>query len=144
MTKPNGEQPRGVDRKKQVTRHTGGEGRSGSQGRPNGAGGLVGNLLAIGGRVDREAKIRVFGARTSAMEAWERLETAFAQRVARALNSLQIPTARDVRELNARVEALQKAIVAIERRAAEAAGPKPQIQARRKATARVRAAGRKK
>lgn len=133
MTKPNGEH-RGVDRQKQVAPHAGSEARAG----------LVGNLLAIGGRVDREAKSRVFGARTSASEAWDRLETAFAQRVARALNSLQIPTARDVRELNSRVEALQKAIVALERRAAEAATPKPQVQARRKATARVRAAGRKK
>jgi polyhydroxyalkanoate synthesis regulator phasin len=140
MTKPNGEQARGIDRQKQVTPHAGSHRTS----TPGGPGGLVGNLLAIGGRVDREAKIRVFGARTSAMEAWERLETAFAQRVARALNSLQIPTARDVRELNARVEALQKAIMAIERQAAEAAAPKAQVQARRKATARVRASGRKK
>jgi poly(hydroxyalkanoate) granule-associated protein len=87
----------------------------------NGSGRLLGGLLSIGGRIDREAKSRVFEARNSATETWERLESAFVQRVARALNALQIPTARDVRELNQRVESLQKAVVALEKRAAEAA-----------------------
>lgn len=86
-----------------------------------GSGRLLGGLLSIGGRIDREAKSRVFEARNSATETWERLESAFVQRVARALNALQIPTARDVRELNQRVESLQKAVVALEKRAAEAA-----------------------
>jgi polyhydroxyalkanoate synthesis regulator phasin len=128
MARTNGAHPRGVDPQQQVARR-------------NGGAGLVGSLLSIGGRIDREAKTRVFGARTSASEAWDRLETVIAQRVARALNALQIPTARDVRELNERVEALQKAVVALERRAAEAATVQPRVQARRKATARVRTAG---
>jgi polyhydroxyalkanoate synthesis regulator phasin len=83
------------------------------------SGRLVGGLMDLGGRLDREAKSRVFEARTSATEAWERLESAFVHRVGRALNALQIPTARDVKELTARVEALQKAVVALERRAAQ-------------------------
>jgi poly(hydroxyalkanoate) granule-associated protein len=87
----------------------------------SGGGRLFGGLMNLGGRLDREAKSRVFEARSSAAGAWERLESAFVQRVARALNALQIPTARDVRELNQRVESLQKAVVALERRAAEAA-----------------------
>ncbi|NHA13693.1 phasin family protein [Thioalkalivibrio sp. XN279] len=87
----------------------------------SGGGRLVGGLMNLGGRLDREAKSRVFEARSSAAVTWERLESAFVQRVARALNALQIPTARDVRELNQRVESLQKAVVALERRAAEAA-----------------------
>lgn len=100
---------------------------------------LVGGLLSIGGRIDRGAKSRVYEARSSASEAWDRLESAFAHRVSRALNALQIPTARDVHELNTRVEALQKAVVALERRAAKAASPdtprrKPAV--RRKSAAR--------
>lgn len=87
----------------------------------SGGGRLVGGLMNLGGRLDREAKSRVFEVRSSAAVAWERVESAFVQRVARALNALQIPTARDVRELNQRVESLQKAVVTLERRAAEAA-----------------------
>jgi poly(hydroxyalkanoate) granule-associated protein len=115
----------------------------------SGSGRLVGGLMNLGGRLDREAKSRVFEARSSAADAWERLESAFVQRVARALNALQIPTARDVRELNQRVESLQKAVVALERRAAEAsaaevaaAGAKAPRQ--RAAPARRRAPARKK
>lgn len=101
---------------------------------------LVDGLLSFGGRIDRGAKSRVYEARSSASEAWHRFESAFVHRVARALNALQIPTARDVHELNARVEALQKAVVALERRAAETAAPrrKPQRKpaVRRKSAAR--------
>lgn len=81
---------------------------------------LVGGLMNIGGRIDRGAKSRVYEVRSSATEAWDRLEDAFVHRVARALNALQIPTARDIKELNGRVEALQRAVVALERRAAQA------------------------
>src|SRR6056297_798084 len=84
---------------------------------------LVGGLLNIGGRIDRGAKSRVYEARSSATEAWDRLEDAFVHRVARALNALQIPTARDIKELNGRVEALQRAVLSLERRAAQAQAP---------------------
>lgn len=100
------------------------------------SGRLVGGLLNLGGRLDREAKSRVFEARTSATEAWERLESAFVHRVGRALNALQIPTARDVKELTQRVEALQKAVVALERRAAQAPPARKTRAPRKKATAR--------
>ncbi|HRP36163.1 MAG TPA: phasin family protein [Gammaproteobacteria bacterium] len=104
---------------------------------------LVGSLLSFGGRIDRGAKSRVFEVRSSAGEAWDRLESAFVHRVARTLNSLQIPTARDVHELNARVEALQKAVVALERRAAETARPAGTARAaRRKPAARRKSATR--
>ncbi|HUG98824.1 MAG TPA: phasin family protein [Gammaproteobacteria bacterium] len=110
---------------------------------------LVGGLLNIGGRIDCTAKSSVFEARSSATEAWSRLEGAFVHRVARALNALQIPTARDVHELNGRVAELQKAVVALERRAAQAAPPagsrsglrarrKPAARSGKKAAARVR------
>ncbi|MFU8895070.1 MAG: phasin family protein [Gammaproteobacteria bacterium] len=87
----------------------------------NGGSRLVGDLMSIGGRLDHGPKSRVFEARSFATEAWDRLENAFVHRVGRALNALQIPTARDVRELTQRVEMLQKAVVALERRAAEVA-----------------------
>lgn len=96
---------------------------------------LVGGLLNIGGRIDREAKSRVFEVRNNATEAWDRLESAFVHRVARALNGLQIPTARDVHELNERVEALQKAVVALERRVAASAAAKPRVAQTRRAGA---------
>lgn len=103
---------------------------------------LVEGLLSIGGRIDREAKNRAFEARTSAMEAWDRLEGAFVHRVARALNALQIPTARDVHELNNRVAALQKAVVALERQVAQsprkkrAPAPRARVATGRKAATR--------
>ena len=97
---------------------------------------LVGGLLSMGGRLDREAKSRVFEVRSSASETLDRLEDAFVQRVARTLNALQIPTSRDVNELNRRVEALQKAVVALERRAAaQAAAARPPAAARGKRAA---------
>ncbi len=97
---------------------------------------LVGGLLSIGGRLDREAKSRVFEVRSSASEVLERLEDAFVQRVARSLNAWQIPTARDVHELSRRVEALQKAVVTLEHRAAaQAAAARPPAAARGKRAA---------
>ena len=56
-------------------------------------------------------------ARTSAGDAWNHLEIAFERRVARALNSLQIPTHRDVAELSRRVEDLQRAVDRLSRKA---------------------------
>ena len=111
-----------------------------------GAGGsrLFGGLMNFGGRLDREAKSRVFEARSSATEVWDRFEAALAQRVARALNSLQIPTARDVHELNRRVAELQKAVVSLERRAAEAAAAEPKPRRRRAPATRKRRAATKK
>lgn len=96
---------------------------------------LIGGLLGLGERLDRGARNGITGARSSALEAWERIEYAFAQRVSRALNALQIPTARDVHELNARIGALQRAVLKLERRAAQMAAPKHRAGAgRRQAT----------
>jgi polyhydroxyalkanoate synthesis regulator phasin len=103
---------------------------------------VVGGMLGLGERVDRGARHRVVAARTGASDAWDRLEAAIVHRVARALNSLQIPTARDVHELNRRVEALQSAVVALERRAATPAAPP--VLARAKPGARGKPAARKK
>jgi polyhydroxyalkanoate synthesis regulator phasin len=96
---------------------------------------LVDTLFGLGERLDRGAKSKAVGVRDSASAVWERLEDAFVQRVARALNALQIPTAQDVHELNERVQALQQAVVALERRAAKMAPPRRKAT-RRKASAR--------
>lgn len=112
--------------------------RAGSEG-----GRLVGGLLNIGGRFDREAKSRVYEVRGSAREALKRLESAVLHRIARTLNALQVPTARDVHELNARVESLQKAVVQLERRIAEQAESKPAARTQRKAAAGKKRTARK-
>jgi hypothetical protein len=141
MTKQNGEHRGDAGQSKRLVRTPPSRGSAGAG--PNG-GGLVSNLRTIGGRIDREAKSRVFEARSSASEAWDRLESAFVHRVARALNALQIPTARDVRELNHRVAGLQKAVEALERRVAEsgpAARPGRKVAARKKSTGAARKAG---
>jgi hypothetical protein len=134
MTKHNGEHHGDAGQSKRLVRTPARRGPTGAG--PNG-GGLVSNLRTIGGRIDREAKSRVFEARTSASEAWDRLESAFVHRVARALNALQIPTARDVRELNHRVAGLQQAVESLERRVAEAGTARPG----RKAAARKKPSG---
>jgi hypothetical protein len=114
--------------------------RAGSRG-----GRLFGGLWQIGERLDRGARMRVGNVRGNAVEIWGRLETAFLHRLARSLNALQIPTAQDVQELNRRVEALHKAVVALERRAAELAPAKRRAPSASKSpAARTRARSRKK
>jgi poly(hydroxyalkanoate) granule-associated protein len=104
---------------------------------------LFDNLVSLGERIESGARARVDAriqaaesrarnARDTAVEAWDRLEEIFQQRVARALNNLQIPTARDVHELNRRVEELSRAVEHLTK-AASSAG-----QARKPASARAR------
>ncbi|MEJ2513852.1 MAG: phasin family protein [Gammaproteobacteria bacterium] len=82
---------------------------------------LFDNLVTLGERIENGARSRVGrrvdaaqarmnGARENMADAWDRFEQLVQYRVARALNGLQIPTARDVRELNRRVEELQEAV----------------------------------
>lgn len=122
MAKDNGGIPFAGNQLARLVRNSAGQvwdvGRDAYTRAESGGSRLLGGLLSMGGRIDREAKSRVFEVRSSASEALERLEDAFVHRVARTLNALQIPTARDVHELNRRVESLQQAVVALERRAA--------------------------
>ena len=78
-------------------------------------------LVSVGTSLEKKAREQVSRpvkaaerswseARTSAGDAWSHLEIAFERRVAKTLNSLQIPTHRDVAELSRRVEDLQRAI----------------------------------
>lgn len=41
---------------------------------------------------------------------WDKLESIFEERVSRALKKLGVPSARDIEELNARIEQLQRAV----------------------------------
>ncbi len=79
------------------------------------------SLVTLGESVERKAREQVArpfrvaehqvdNARSVVNETWERLETMFERRVARALHSLQIPTQRDVAELARRVESLRAAL----------------------------------
>lgn len=56
------------------------------------------------------AKSTVTGGKDMASDTWEKLEEMFELRVARALNGLQIPTARDIHELSTRVDKLSAAV----------------------------------
>ena len=78
-------------------------------------------LASVGGELEKKARQQVSGpieaaergwneARISAGDAWDHLELAFDRRVTKMLNSLQIPTHRDVAELSRRVADLQKAV----------------------------------
>ena len=61
-------------------------------------------------RTASAASDTVSGAKTTASETWDKLEDMFELRVARALNSMQIPTARDIRELSVRVDELSRSV----------------------------------
>lgn len=82
---------------------------------------LFERLVELGESVERTARDQVArpfraaeqqasAARTAVSETRERLEVMFERRVAKALNSLQIPTKRDIAELTERVEKLQRAL----------------------------------
>lgn len=62
------------------------------------------------------AEDTVRGAKATATETWDKLEEMFELRVARALNSLQIPTARDIAELSTRVDKLARAVEELNRK----------------------------
>ena len=80
-------------------------------------------------------------ARSGVGDAWDKLEKIFEQRVTKVLNSLQIPTNAEIRELNGRVDELTRKVQAL------SAG-KPGANATAKPTAsgksRPRAGARKK
>lgn len=89
-------------------------------------------------------------ARTSVSDVWNHLEIAFERRVGKALNSLQIPTHRDVLELSRRVEDLQRAVDRLSRKSparrpvATAAGRKATGKPASKRTAQRSVAAKKK
>lgn len=73
---------------------------------------------------------RVGSASAQAAPAWDRLETIFEERVAKALAALGMPTAQEVRALHARIEELSRQVEALTQAAqsddtAEVAPPAP-------------------
>lgn len=71
------------------------------------------------------------GLSKQATDSWDRLESVFEQRVARALNRLGVPTNTDIRTLIARVDALNASVQAL--------GGKPARAARKPAAKVVKA-----
>ena len=78
---------------------------------------------------------------------WDKLETIFEERVARALKKLGVPSARDVEELTARVEELNRTVARLNaggagvRRSAKTAAQAARVPApRKRASARKSAA----
>jgi len=79
------------------------------------------SLISLGEQIEQSARTQiarpvhavektVHDARETAGDTWTRLELAFERRIANMLNSMQIPTSRDVEALTRRVEALQKTV----------------------------------
>jgi poly(hydroxyalkanoate) granule-associated protein len=69
---------------------------------------------------------------------WDKLETIFEDRVAKALNKLGVPSAKDVKDLIARVDALNKAVQKLSPQAGTAAkAPATKAAAPRKVIAKA-------
>lgn len=85
--------------------------------------------------------------RGRASESWDKLEQIFEQRVARALNSLGVPTSKDVKELTKRVEELQKAVDEYNKKAqSKSSGgttAKKKTASKKKTTSKKKTAGKK-
>ncbi len=85
-------------------------------------GSVAGNLGTVAGSLSKQAT-----------DSWDRLETVFEERVARALNRLGVPTNSDVQALIARVDALNAAVQSLGGKPARA----PRAAAARKAPAKA-------
>lgn len=85
---------------------------------------------------DKVSEVRetVSGVSKQAAGSWDKLEQVFEDRVSRALGTIGVPTQKDVQELNARVEALTKAVEALTgKKVAPAKAAKPAAKAAPKA-----------
>jgi poly(hydroxyalkanoate) granule-associated protein len=124
------------------------------------------SLIAAGDKLERAAREqiarpmrlaerRVSETRDSIGETWSTVAVVVERRVAKLLNSMQIPTSRDIDELTRRVAELQEALQALERsrpaarrtqtRRSAGSGAKKKTGARKKrATTRTGGAGRAK
>ncbi|RPH45828.1 MAG: poly granule associated protein [Burkholderiales bacterium] len=85
-------------------------------------GNVAGNLGTVAGSLSKQAT-----------DSWDRLETVFEERVARALNRLGVPTNSDVQALIARVDALNASVQSLGGKPARA----PRAAAARKAPAKA-------
>ena len=62
---------------------------------------------------------------------WDKLENIFEERVAKALNKLGVPSAKDINALIARIDDLNKAVQKLSAKAPAAAKPAPQTAPRK-------------
>lgn len=76
-------------------------------------GGVAGKMTAMAGEVGHKANAQ-----------WDKLETIFEERTARALGRLGVPTAKELAALAERVDALAAELAALKGEAAPAARPK--------------------
>lgn len=108
------------------------------------------NLIALGEQIEQSARMQiqrpidavektVTDVRETANDTWARIELAFERHVAKVLNSMQIPTSRDIEALTRRVEALQRTVAEL---TAEPRGPASRPST--KAPPGRKAAGKKK
>lgn len=67
---------------------------------------------------------------------WDKLENIFEDRVAKALNKLGVPSAKDVNALIARIDALNKAVQELSKKAAAPAKSAPAAKTAKPATAK--------
>ena len=89
---------------------------------------------------DKVSEVRetVSGVSKQAAGSWDKLEQVFEDRVSRALGTIGVPTQKDVQELNARVEALTRAVEELTgKKVAPAKAAKPAAKAAPKAAAKV-------
>lgn len=79
------------------------------------------SLISLGEQIERSARLQiqrpidavektVTDVRETANDTWTRLELGLERRIAKILNSMQIPTSRDIDALTRRVEALQRLV----------------------------------
>lgn len=109
------------------------------------------SLIALGEQIEHSARAQIArpvnavektvnDARETAGDTWTRLELALERRIASMLNSMQIPTSKDVEALTRRVEALQKTIAELTAKPA----PSKRGGGAAKSRTRAKAAPRKK
>lgn len=87
--------------------------------------GLGATLQSQSAKTVDVARQTVTGGKSSAGDTLARIEQLFEIRVARALNALQIPTARDIRELATRVDELSAAVEKLNAKQSQTPQSKP-------------------
>lgn len=72
------------------------------------------NLVETGKQVEeksrKSAEEKVMSVSSKATETWDKLEQVFQDRVARALNTLGVPSNKDLADLNKRIDELNKSV----------------------------------
>ncbi|MDK2126778.1 phasin family protein [Parachitinimonas caeni] len=90
------------------------------------------NLVEAGKEVEdksrKSAEDKVMAVSGKATETWDKLETVFQDRVARALNSLGVPSNKDLADLNSRIDELTKSVNELLKKSAKPAAAKEEAK----------------